>query len=92
MSEVKPVYNTHQEYLQGIGLSLRTNPRHFWSYIKICRSTPKIVPVLKVGDQVLSEDGDKAEALNLHFQSVFKNESEMVSQLPLSSCANTLDM
>lgn len=66
-------------YLQELGASLQTNPKRFWSYVRSCRNTPNNVPAFKVGNQLLSEDEDKAEALNRYFQRVFANEPPMDS-------------
>ena len=74
---------SHREYLQELGASLQTNPKRFWSYVS-CRNTPNNVLALKMGNQLLSEDQDKAEALNRHFQRVFTNEPPMDS-LPAPS-------
>ena len=47
----------------------------FWNYIKLNRTDSIGVPPLKVENNVVDSNKDKANILNKHFQSVFTNES-----------------
>ena len=55
-------------------------PKVFWSYIKNLRKDNQGVSDLKVDGKLVSEDKQKAEALNDQFRSVFTEEG--TGQIP----------
>ena len=58
--------------------SLQENRKRFWSYIKRLRSEIFGIPILRQGDSIFISEGDKAEALNDYFQSVFTKDNGLL--------------
>lgn len=58
------------------------DPKKFWRYVRSNRKDNTGVPVLKVENNTLTGDCEKAKALSNQFQSVFTREDPDVSNLP----------
>jgi hypothetical protein len=58
------------------------NPKNFWRYIKHRRKDNTGIQTLKVNNQLLTQDQEKAEALANQFQGVFTREDPVQSNLP----------
>ena len=54
-----------------IGDILKINPKRFWSFIKANKRENIGMPTLRVNDKPITNDRDKANALNNQFTSVF---------------------
>ena len=64
-----------------IGDILKTNPTRFWSFIKASKREHIGIPTLRVNDQPIINDRDKANALNNQFSSVFTQEKYSIPQI-----------
>ena len=81
----KTVRNAHHDYVNGVvGKNLTSNPKSFWSYVKLKRTENLGVPTLKTASKMCSTDLEKAEALNSQFQSVFTKDSHKVKEKSIS--------
>jgi len=71
---------SHQKYLNNIILPSSDNDRHckqkLWSYIKSFRKDRADIPPLSSGTSLVTDNHQKAEALNKQFQSVFTKEHD----------------
>ena len=67
-----------------------TNNKKFWSYIKSCRKDHTGIPTLSVDGNLITNDSDKANALNNQFASVFTQEN--ISSIPTASGPTYPDM
>ena len=66
----------HHEHVRKIGDSLQSNnTKPFWSYVKSMRRDVFRVSLLSVGDRIVSDAKERAEALNSQFCSVFTREN-----------------
>ena len=71
----KALATSYKSYVNHqIGDSLKTNPKRFWSFIKANKRENIGIPTLRVNDKPITNDRDKANALNNQFSSVFTNE------------------
>ena len=61
--------------------SLKTNPKRFWSFIKAIKQENIGIPTLRVNDQPIINDRNKANALNNQFSSVFTQEKHPIPQI-----------
>ena len=76
---VKLLKTARNDYLNiVIRGSLEENPKRVWSYIKRLRSENFFIPTLRQGDSIFISEGDKAEALNDYFQSVFTKDNGLL--------------
>ena len=72
----KALANSYESDVNNqIGDSLKTNPKRFWSFIKASKRENIGIPTLRVNDKPITNDRDKANALNNQFTSVFTSES-----------------
>ena len=67
-------------------------PKKFWRYIRSKKKDNTGVTVLKVNDETLTSDSDKATALSNQFQSVFTRENLDNSSMPQMSHPPYSDM
>jgi len=72
---------SHQKYLNNIIVPPPDNDKHckqkkFWSYIKSLRKDCVDIPPLSSGTHLVTDNQQKAEALNKQFQSVFTKEHD----------------
>jgi hypothetical protein len=67
------IRKAHWDYIEGIITPDETDKsnKKFWGYIKNLRKDSVGVSPLKVDGQLIVENGEKAQALNAQFQSVF---------------------
>jgi hypothetical protein len=66
------VRKSHNEYVNSyIGPKLSENPKCFYSYLNLKKTENLGVPTLKTQSKICSTDAEKAEALNLQFESAF---------------------
>ena len=71
----KALAKFYKDYVNNhIGDSLKTNPKRFLSFIKANKRENIGIPTLRVNDQPIINDRDKANALNNQFSSVFTQE------------------
>ena len=72
----KQINLAHNKYVKEvIGSSLEEGEgKAFWNYIKLNRTDSIGISPLKVENNVVDSNKDKANILNKHFQSVFTNE------------------
>ena len=71
----KALATSYKSYVNNqIGDSLKTNPKRFWSFIKANKRENIGIPTLRVNDRPITDDRDKANALNNQFTSVFTSE------------------
>ena len=71
----KALATSYKSYVNNqIGDSLKTNPKRFWSFIKANKRENIGIPTLRVNDKPITNDRDKANALNNQFTSVFTSE------------------
>ena len=71
----KALATSYKSYVNNqIGDILKTNPKRFWSFIKSNKRENIGIPTLRVNDKPLTNDRDKADALNSQFTSVFTSE------------------
>ena len=71
----KALATSNKSYVNNqIGDSLKTNPKRFWSFIKANKRENIGIPTLRVNDRPITDDRDKANALNNQFTSVFTSE------------------
>ena len=71
----KALATSYKSYVNNqIGDRLKTNPKRFWSFIKANKRENIGIPTLRVNDKPITNDRDKANALNNQFSSVFTNE------------------
>ena len=72
----KALATSYKSYVNNqIGDSLKTNPKRFWSFIKANKRENIGIPTLRVNEKPITNDRDKANALNNQFTSVFTSES-----------------
>ncbi len=69
--EVKQAKYLHE---QIIAQDCKANPKIFWKYVNSKRKCKEGISALKVGNVILTENHDKAKALNDFFTSVFTEE------------------
>ena len=73
----KECRKAHNDYVSNLtGPDFQCCNKRLWSYIKNQRKDQFGIPALLVDGQILSEDIDKAEALNNYFCSVFTRDEE----------------
>ena len=61
----KALATSYKSYVNNqIGDSLKTNPKRFWSFIKANKRENIGIPTLRVNDKPITNDRDKANALN----------------------------
>ena len=71
----KALTTSYKSYVNNqIGDSLKTNPKRFWSFIKANKRENIGIPTLRVDDKPITNDRDKANAINNKFTSVFTSE------------------
>ena len=71
----KALATSYTSYVNNqIGDSLKTNPKRFWSFIKANKRENIGIPTMRVNDKPITNDRDKANALNSQFTSVFTSE------------------
>ena len=71
----KALATSYKSYVNNqIGDSLKTNPKRFWSFIKANKRENIGIPTLRVNEKPITNDRDKANALNNQFSSVFTSE------------------
>ena len=86
----KALAKSYKDYVNNhIGDSLKTNPKRFWSFIKANKRENIGIPTLRVNDQPIINDRDKANALNNQFSFVFTQEKHPISQIAPSTYPNT---
>ena len=86
----KALAKSYKDYVNNhIGDSLKTNPKRFWSFIKANKRENIGIPTLRVNDQPIINDRDKANALNNQFSSVFTQEKHPIPQIAPSTYPNT---
>ena len=77
----KALATSYKSYVNNqIGDSLKTNPKRFWSFIKANKRENIGIPTLRVNDRPITDDRDKANALNNQFSSVFIRERYPIGQ------------
>ena len=85
----KALAKSYKDYVNNhIGDSLKTNPKRFWSFIKANKRENIGIPTLRVNDQPIINDRDKANALNNQFSSVFTQEKHPIPQIAPSTYPN----
>ena len=63
---------SYKDYVNNqIGDSMKSNPKRVWSFIKANKRENIAIPTLRVNDQPIINDCNKADALNNQFSSVF---------------------
>ena len=71
----KALATSYKSYVNNqISDSLKTNPKQFWSFIKANKRENIGIPILRVNDKPITNDREKANALNNQFTSVFTSE------------------
>ena len=86
----KALAKSYKDYVNNhIGDSLKTNPKQFWSFIKANKQENIGIPTLRVNDQPVINDHDKATVLNNQFSSVFTQEKHLIPQIAPSTYSNT---
>ena len=86
---IKALAKSYKDYVNNhIGDSLKTNPKRFWSFIKANKRENIGIPTLRVNDQPIINDRDKANALNNQFSSVFTQEKHPIPQIAPSTYPN----
>ena len=73
-------------YVKDLTVSLNTNPKRFWSFVKSCtkkQSTPGCI--IYNGTRALTPE-DKADVFNQFFCSVFNNRTDKLSSIPGRGC------
>ena len=91
----KALATSYKSYVNNqIGDSLKTNPKRFWSFIKANKRENIGIPTLRVNDKPITNDRDKANALNNQFTSVFTSERYPIPVIdhPLYSSIPPLDI
>ena len=91
----KALATSYKSYVNNqIGDSLKTNPKRFWSFIKANKRENIGIPTLRVNDKPITNDCDKANALNNQFTSVFTSERYPIPVIdhPLYSSMPPLDI
>ena len=74
-TSTKALATSYKSYVNNqIGDCLKTNPKRFWSFIKANKRENIGIPTLRVNDKPITNDRDKANALNSQFTSVFTSE------------------
>ena len=66
----------------GDSLSLKTNPKRFWSFIKANKRENIGIPILRVNENPITNDRDKGNTLNNQFTSVFTSERYPIPVIP----------
>ena len=66
--------NTYYDYVSQLFVS-HTNKKKFWSFIRGCHKDNTGVPPLSAGDTIVTNDLEKANALNNQFTTVFTIEN-----------------
>ena len=61
----------YSDYLVGLTVEFKTNPKRFWSFLKCTKSGTKGLSALKVDGVEVTDDRDKANALNRAFAAKF---------------------
>ena len=85
----KALAKSYKDYVNNhIGDSLKTNPKRFWSFIKANKRENIGIPTLRINDQPIINDHDKAKALNNQFSSVFTQEKHTIPQIAPSTYHN----
>ena len=85
----KALAKSYKDYVNNhIRDSLKTNPKRFWSFIKTNKRENIGIPTLRVNDQPIINDRDKANALNNQFSSVFTQENHPIPQIAPSTYPN----
>ena len=80
---------SYKDYVNNhIGDSLKTNPKRLWSFIKANKRENIGIPTLRVNDQPIINDRDKANALNNQFSSGFTQEKHPIPQIAPSTYPN----
>jgi hypothetical protein len=78
----KAAAKSYSDYLNNhIGESLKTNPKQFWSFMKVNKRECIGIPTLQTNGQIITNDRDKANTLNNHFSSVFTQEIYPIPKL-----------
>ena len=81
----KTLATSYKSYVNNqIGDSLKTNPKRFWSFIKANKRENIGIPTLRVNDKPITNDRDKANALNSQFTSVFTSERYPIPVIDIS--------
>ena len=71
----KALATSYKSYVKNqIDDSLKTNPKRCWSFMKANKRENIGIPSLRVNDKPITNDRDKANALNNQFPSVFTSE------------------
>ena len=85
----KALAKSYKDYVNNyIGDSLKTNPKWFGSFITANKRENIGIPTLRVNDQPIINDRDKANALNNQFSSVFTQEKHPIIQIAPSTYPN----
>ena len=72
----KTLATSYKSYVNNqIGDSLKTNPKRCWSFIMANKRENIGIPTLRVNDKPITNNRDKANALNNQFTPVFTSES-----------------
>jgi hypothetical protein len=67
---IKVKYN---EYIESLGLSVKNNPKNFWSFVKCKTGKASIPRVVKWNEECCDNPHEKATMFNEYFHSVFTN-------------------
>ena len=79
----------YKTYLQNnLCENLKTNPKRFWNFVKAKKKGHNPIPCLKVNGVTLTDDKQKADALNKQFESVFK----LNNDVSLPPCVERTDV
>ena len=68
---------SYKEHLHVVIGNLNEDPRGFYRFIRLKRADSTGILLLKVDDNTLTTDTDKAECLSSHFSSVFTDENRV---------------
>ena len=75
------IRSNYQEYIDSLNMSMRKNPKRFWSFYKNKKKSPSIPTTVKFCNQTYRSAPDQAEAFNTYFHSVFSLDATSIPHL-----------